>query len=293
MKPPRHRFRNRPPRDGGGGTLFNVITTVDATDEELVTTARNAATQAPGPNRFVFMGVYGYDDDPRELHEIPEVRPHMRRLVDFGFISILTRSSMLPELGGIGGPFRAFGAFEVWAFAEGMFAGGRIEFTSADVDRFVKDVYPSAGEALRRNLRKFADVPANPDLMLVGGPGCAGLPTSQFAAAVEGSIDAIRPMLSGHLEARPDSDPVVFLLDPSDEQAQFVWKTLQKLIPGNWHGPRGADEERILVAVVDYREIQEGVPPGVRKRADHHRHGTRIILITEGRTEVQFVRLDD
>jgi hypothetical protein len=167
MKPPKRLFKDRPPRDEGGALLV-VGTAVDETDEELVTAARNVAEQHAGQAALVFMSVYGYDADPRELWEIPEVRAHCRRLVDFGFISILVRSSIVPELGGEGGPFAVFGAFEVWAFAEGKFAGGRITFTAADVERFTAEVFPAAGEALRRNLRRFADVPANPDLLIEG-----------------------------------------------------------------------------------------------------------------------------
>jgi hypothetical protein len=165
-RPPRRLFRHRPPR-GEGLTLINVVTTVDETDEELITTARNVAGQSNGRTFMVVMTVHGYDDDPRELHRIPEVRPLMRRLVDFGFISVLTRSSMVPELGGVDlGGFCMFGALEVWAFAEGKFGGGRLKLTLNDVRKFTEEVFPAAGEALRRNLRRYADVPADPGLIL-------------------------------------------------------------------------------------------------------------------------------
>jgi hypothetical protein len=174
MKPPKRLFRNRPSREDGL-TLVNVVTSVDQTDEELVTTARNVAGQVPGKTRLVILTISGYDDDPRELHEIPEAMGHLRRLVEFGFISILTRSGVLPELGGLGMDQRfVYGALEVWAFAEGMNVGPRLDLSKSDVDRFTNEVFPAAGEALRRNLRRYADAEADPSLILVQRPDNQG-----------------------------------------------------------------------------------------------------------------------
>ena len=120
-----------------------------------------------GKTAMVAMVVHGFDDDPRELHEIQvEVVAHMGRLVDFGFISVLTRSSTLPELGGFDtGAIYMFGAFEVWWFAGGMFAGGgTLAIPQSAVDHFRDVVYPAAGERLRANLRKYPHAVANPDL---------------------------------------------------------------------------------------------------------------------------------
>jgi hypothetical protein len=171
------RKRDRQPRKEGP-TLFTVVTVVDQTDEELVTTARNVAARSHRDTVMVAMVVHGYDHDPRELHEIPEVVTHMRRLVDFGFISILTRSSTMPALGGIDmGGFRVFGALEAWAFAEGMFSpggvfgAGVVSIPMDAVKRFTDEVFPAAGEALRRNMRRFPDAVANPNLILEGEIG--------------------------------------------------------------------------------------------------------------------------
>jgi hypothetical protein len=122
----------------------------------------------------VVTGVHGFDDDPRKLWEIPEVRAHLRRLVDFGFIAILLRSATIPELGApahlAGCP--GFGGFEVWAHGHGLLQTGSNAIPEALVKTFARTVFPAAGKALSRNLHRYAHVPANPKLLLeLGGKG--------------------------------------------------------------------------------------------------------------------------
>jgi hypothetical protein len=113
-----------------------------------------------------------------------------------------------------------------------------------------------------------------------------------FGAAIAHSLGPIRSMLASHREIRPDGDPVVFLLDPADSQARAVWGWLRRRIPGDWVGPRGADEPRLMVAVVDYRQVVADVPAEVRAFADGPGEGTRILLVADGRTTGGFVRLN-
>jgi hypothetical protein len=182
MKPPKRLFRNRPPRDPGRA-LISVITYVGMPDEELIVQARTVATHPRIRNALVLMAVDGYDDDGRRgLYEVPEVPPHMRRMVELGLISILTRSAVIPELGGIPGPLGFFGAFEVWAMGEGMMrpggehGSGLLRCTNGDIRRFLEVVYPAAAEALRRNLRRFPHVVPDPDLILDALPPGYGRP---------------------------------------------------------------------------------------------------------------------
>lgn len=65
--------------------------------------------------------ISGYDDDPRDLWNIPEVVSFMKRLVDIGFISILEVSTNSKEL--MRTEYKdidklpGFGAIEVWMMA--------------------------------------------------------------------------------------------------------------------------------------------------------------------------------
>jgi hypothetical protein len=91
---------------------------------------------------IVLCTVDGFDDDPRCLGEIPEVRAFCRRLVGMGFISYLDVSSGIKELahptvaqgGGMG---LGLGALEVWLIAEGLLGkAGRVNLDGAAWDRF-------------------------------------------------------------------------------------------------------------------------------------------------------------
>jgi hypothetical protein len=155
--------------------LMLVGTALEQSDEELIAQIRAVMEHCRRHPCHVVTGVWGYDDDPRKLWEIPEVGAHLRRLVDFGFIAILVRSTMVRELGApahwVDCP--AFGAFEVWALGLGLFAGGgsfRMPMAEAKVllETFARDVFPAAEAALERNLHRFAHVPADPRLLMQG-----------------------------------------------------------------------------------------------------------------------------
>jgi hypothetical protein len=62
--------------------------------------------------------VRGFDDDPRELFDIPEVRAFCRRIVNLGFISYLDFTTFFdPEMPEEAK--KAWGAAEVWLCSEG------------------------------------------------------------------------------------------------------------------------------------------------------------------------------
>lgn len=64
--------------------------------------------------------IRGFDDDSRELFDIPEVRAFCRRLMTLGFASYLEGATTLA--GSAPDSLRqAWGAFEVWMTAEGRF----------------------------------------------------------------------------------------------------------------------------------------------------------------------------
>ena len=63
--------------------------------------AKNVAGSSDGKTAMVAMVVHGFDDDPRELHEIPEVVAHMGLDCGFRIHVDWTRSSTLPGIGRI------------------------------------------------------------------------------------------------------------------------------------------------------------------------------------------------
>jgi len=73
--------------------------------------------------KYWVCAIGGYEDDERELYEIPEVRAYCRRLVDEGFIASLHPTTLFfqdknPEIKNY------LGGVEVWAIGEGLLDSG-------------------------------------------------------------------------------------------------------------------------------------------------------------------------
>lgn len=91
---------------------------IDATNDDLFDQMRVMKTRREsGRYTNVVCYVRGFDADPRELYEVPEVRAFCRRLVSQGFVSYLDYSTTLPGASDVapGG----WGAVEVWMCGEG------------------------------------------------------------------------------------------------------------------------------------------------------------------------------
>jgi hypothetical protein len=75
----------------------------------------------------------GFNNDPRELFDIPEVRAFCRRLMTIGFASYLDYSTTL-----VPGhrAKQAWGAFEVWLCAEGRMKAKSMDFPKSILDEF-------------------------------------------------------------------------------------------------------------------------------------------------------------
>jgi hypothetical protein len=102
--------------------------------------------------------ISGFDDDPRELWQIPEATEFMRRLVDLGFISALEVSTTAIELLPIyakGKQLPGFGALEVW-----MCGTGRMSLGSMDVTRPVIEDFHKALQAANRKAQTVCDEPS-------------------------------------------------------------------------------------------------------------------------------------
>jgi len=118
--------------------------------------------------RFV-LTVDGYNDDPRDLYQIPEVIGLFKRLLNNGFISLLEYSTIHPIMAPKNMPIPSpgLGALEVWAIATERYArwfnypgewkdgedlvGG---VTASEVIPFIKEVLPKSDEALKKLLSK-------------------------------------------------------------------------------------------------------------------------------------------
>lgn len=72
--------------------------------------------------------VSGYDDDPRELWEIPEVVDFFHRCIDAGVISLLPFSTMVTP-----NPVPGLGALEVWLMAHGRWSRGTSRISPDDI----------------------------------------------------------------------------------------------------------------------------------------------------------------
>jgi len=94
--------------------------TLDATNKEIqefMEDAKRKREQIKGVRITLTIGEF--DDDKRELWEIPEVRGLCRRIVNLGLISYLDRSTMLPTTPEPELVSATWGAFEVWLCASG------------------------------------------------------------------------------------------------------------------------------------------------------------------------------
>lgn len=100
--------------------------TIGHTNEELHDLMRGLREMRErGTRARIVAAIGGYDDDARELWEVPEVRAFCRRLFNVGFPSYLDAFGKNWLEGDNPAPF-GLGAFEVWMIGEGRM---RSEFT--------------------------------------------------------------------------------------------------------------------------------------------------------------------
>jgi hypothetical protein len=147
-KPPSQRpERQRPFED-----LIISPLLVDFSDQELIDLMHEFRTARERNAKGCIIAVFfaDYDDDRRELWEIPEVRAFCKRLVDLGFIADLDTSLMLmppDEFRGL--PGCPFGALEIWSVAENLIKnarGGRVEIEVVRLEEFRTKVLPHANK---------------------------------------------------------------------------------------------------------------------------------------------------
>tara|TARA_Y100000034_G_scaffold136085_2_gene210722 strand:+ start:1131 stop:1658 length:528 start_codon:yes stop_codon:yes gene_type:complete len=126
----------------------------DMTQERIHACMKEIAPTVIRKNQGCVITVDGYDNDERELYDIPEVVDLFKRLMAEGFISLLEVSTSIEEMApeGMPVPFPGLGALEVWAMSEQKynewFGGGWVEHgerrqgqvATVEIKRFLDEV---------------------------------------------------------------------------------------------------------------------------------------------------------
>jgi hypothetical protein len=121
-------------------------------NEEIFNYMRLARTKRNAEIAHIVCHIGGYDDDERELWEIPEVRAFCRRLMTLGFPSWLDPFTTLPEIRDH--PFKdSFGSLEIWLVAKGKMSLSTT-LDLALVKNFLEEVLPECNLASDRNIGK-------------------------------------------------------------------------------------------------------------------------------------------
>jgi hypothetical protein len=120
----------------------------DMTDNEIKDCIQNMIPVCMANRRGFCLTLGGFDNDSRELWQIPEAIQFMKKLCNIGFISVLEVSTTSPDLireefrifadgkNGIGG----FGALEVWMCATEIMGLGQTELDQATLEAFRRDL---------------------------------------------------------------------------------------------------------------------------------------------------------
>jgi hypothetical protein len=114
-------------------------------DRQIDTTIRLYNKPTGKGEEVVLLKIIGYDDDPRELHEIPEVSEFCKRVVNRGMLTILYPSTTFPWSPYPMKKYMGLGAFELWALANGKMDRyfNKEVVSPEDVEQFLEDVATS------------------------------------------------------------------------------------------------------------------------------------------------------
>jgi hypothetical protein len=134
-----------------GKTLAMLTMSVDYDLAELRDMMRQGVEFRSAPGTWVLMIIAGYDDDPRELWDIPEVQAFCRRLIKMGMLAALDPAIEF-QIDGM--PKPGWGAVDVWLAAHGLIKGHRVELNEKEVARYraaLKDADATSSAALVQN----------------------------------------------------------------------------------------------------------------------------------------------
>lgn len=118
--------------------MFDLVVdalSIYATNEDIQKSMAKRKEQRETGTKHVTCTISGFEHDPRELHEIPEVRAFCRRLINLAYISYLDYATTLPwsdplTQGSLGG-------LEIWLLSENLMAI-EVEYTKEMGERFYK-----------------------------------------------------------------------------------------------------------------------------------------------------------
>lgn len=115
---------------------------VQMTDSEIEEAMKDMAPVCQSTQNGFFVCIDGYEEDPRELWQIPEVKIFFQKLISSGFIAFLEVSATAEGLTrldtNLGCP--GFGALEIWMIANDMMYSGRKEIRQNELRRFFADL---------------------------------------------------------------------------------------------------------------------------------------------------------
>lgn len=126
--------------------IICLVLSVKTTDKELRENIKKSLPICLKKSTGFCLTISDFDDDPRELWQIPEAISFMKRLYEFGFLSLLEVSTTLPELirkayldKGID-KLPGMGAIEVWSSIKGLI---NVDLSRSQIQEFVKDLHKS------------------------------------------------------------------------------------------------------------------------------------------------------
>lgn len=115
----------------------------DMTDAEIKESIQEMIPVCKLKGQGFCLTISGYDEDHRELWQIPEALGFMKRLCDLGFISTLEVSTTCPDL--IRKEYKidklpGFGALEVWMCATNRMGTGKNDIDQRTMASFHEDL---------------------------------------------------------------------------------------------------------------------------------------------------------
>ena len=115
----------------------------DMTDAEIKECIQDIIPVCRLKQQGFCLSISGYDEDPRDLWNIPKAVGFMKRLCDLGFISTLEVSTTADDL--IRSEFQelklpGFGALEVWMCATNRMGRGKTDIDMQTLELFRKDL---------------------------------------------------------------------------------------------------------------------------------------------------------
>lgn len=131
--------------------LFCLTLDINQTDEDIKGFIKTILPICKKTQAGACFSIDGYDDDKREIWQIPEAISFIKKLMKLGFMSILEISTTSPTL------VRkelfnttdlpGFGAIELWLIANDKMEDGANEITVEMLEFFKKDLEKSNGIA--------------------------------------------------------------------------------------------------------------------------------------------------